>query len=121
MHNDNTWELPFSQPAELELQSEWGTLALVPVEPDQMPRLELTQGSAEHIAVHVEKVGDTVRVALDPQRTHREPDQQRRVSREDADLTVDAAPQGKCWSIPGVLEVSDCSLFVETDGDAFSN
>ena len=36
-------------------------------------------------------------------------------------VTVDAAPQGKCWSIPGVLEVSDCSLFVETDGDAFSN
>src|SRR5712691_697424 len=69
MHNDNTWELPFSQPAELELQSEWGTLALVPVEPDQMPRLELTQGSTEHIAVHVEKVGDTVRVALDPQRS----------------------------------------------------
>ena len=69
MHNGNTWELPFSQPAELELQSEWGTLALVPVEPNQMPRLELTQGSTEHIAVHVEKVGDTVRVALDPQRS----------------------------------------------------
>jgi hypothetical protein len=36
-------------------------------------------------------------------------------------VIVDAAPQGKCWSIPGVLEVSDCSLFVETDGDAFSH
>lgn len=35
-------------------------------------------------------------------------------------VTVDAAPQGKCWSIPGVLEVSDCSLYVETDGDATS-
>jgi len=69
MHNGNIWELPFSQPAELELQSEWGTLALVPVEPGQTPRLELTQGSSEHIAVHVEKVGDTVRVALDPQRS----------------------------------------------------
>lgn len=36
-------------------------------------------------------------------------------------VTVDAAPQGKCWSIPGVIEVSDCSLYVETDGDAESN
>jgi hypothetical protein len=33
-------------------------------------------------------------------------------------VTVDSAPQGKCWSIPGVIDVSDCSLFVETDGDA---
>jgi hypothetical protein len=69
MQNGNTWELPFSEPAELELHSEWGALALVPVEPGQTPRLELTQGSTEHIAVHVEKLGDTVRVALDPQRS----------------------------------------------------
>ena len=69
MHNGNTWELPFTQPAELELHSEWGTLALVPVEPDQTPRLELSPGSTENIAVHVEKLGDTVRVALDPQRS----------------------------------------------------
>ncbi len=69
MHNGNTWELPFGQPAELELQTEWGTLALVPVEPGQTPRLELTHGSSEHIAVHVEKVGEKVRVALDPQRS----------------------------------------------------
>jgi hypothetical protein len=69
MHNGNTWQLPFGQPAELELHTEWGTLALVPVEPGQTPRLELTHGSTEHIAVHIEKVGDTVRVALDPQRS----------------------------------------------------
>src|SRR5258708_35108725 len=69
MHNSNTWELPFGEPAELELHSDWGTLALVPVEPGQTPRLELTQGSSESIAVHVEKRGDTVRVALDPQRS----------------------------------------------------
>ncbi len=69
MHNGNTWELPFTQPAELELHSEWGTLALVPVEPNQTPRLELSHGSTENIAVHVEKLGDTVRVALDPQRS----------------------------------------------------
>jgi hypothetical protein len=67
MQNGNTWELPFGQPAELELQSEWGTLALVPVESGQTPRLELSNGSSEHIAVHVEKVGESVRVALDPQ------------------------------------------------------
>jgi hypothetical protein len=34
-HNGNTiWELPFGQPAELELRTEFGSLTLVPVEPD---------------------------------------------------------------------------------------
>lgn len=66
MHNGTTWELPFGQPAELELQTEWGTLALVPVEPGQTPRVELSPGSNENISVHVQKVGDTLRVALDP-------------------------------------------------------
>src|SRR5260370_28502804 len=69
MQNSNTWELPFGEPAELELHSDWGTLALVTVEPGQTPRLELTQGSSENIVVHVEKLGDTVRVALDPHRS----------------------------------------------------
>jgi len=36
-------------------------------------------------------------------------------------ITVDGAPQGKCWSIPGVIEISNCSLYVETDGGATSN
>ncbi|HWE28309.1 MAG TPA: hypothetical protein VHB97_09925 [Polyangia bacterium] len=36
-------------------------------------------------------------------------------------ITVDGAPQGKCWSIPGVIEITNCSLYVETDGDATSN
>ena len=36
-------------------------------------------------------------------------------------VTVDGAPQGKCWSSPGVIEISNCSLYVETDGDATSN
>jgi hypothetical protein len=36
-------------------------------------------------------------------------------------VTVDGAPQGKCWSIPGVIEISNCSLYVETDGDATTN
>jgi hypothetical protein len=36
-------------------------------------------------------------------------------------VSVDAAPQGECWSIPGVIEISNCSLYVETDGDATSN
>ena len=36
-------------------------------------------------------------------------------------VTVDGAPQGKCWSIPGVIDVSDCSLYVETDGDAYAD
>jgi hypothetical protein len=68
MHNDKIWELPFGQPAELELQTEWGNLSLVPVEAGQPPRLELSHGSTENVAVSVEKVGETVRVALDPQR-----------------------------------------------------
>jgi hypothetical protein len=68
--NDNTvWELPFGQPAELELQTEWGNLSLAPVEPGQSPRLELSRDSADNIAVHVDKQGDTVRVSLDPQRS----------------------------------------------------
>ncbi len=70
MHNgNNIWELPFGQPAELELQTEWGNLSLVPVEPGQRPRLELSPGSADNIAVHVDKQGDAVRVSLDPQRS----------------------------------------------------
>lgn len=36
-------------------------------------------------------------------------------------VTVDGAPQGKCWSIPGAIEISNCSLYVETDGDATTN
>jgi len=68
MDNSNTWELPFGAPADLELHTEWGSLTLVPVEPGQQPRLELTRGSAENVAVHVEKRGDTVRVSLEPQR-----------------------------------------------------
>jgi len=66
---NNTWELPFGEPAELELQTEWGNLALVPVEAGQAPRLELSPESADTIAVHVDKQGDAVRVSLDPQRS----------------------------------------------------
>lgn len=33
-------------------------------------------------------------------------------------VTIDAGPQGQCWTIPGVIDVSDCSLYVETNGDA---
>src|SRR3954463_4625441 len=64
----NTWELPFGVPAELELHAEWGSLSLVPVEPGQQPRLELTRGTRDNVAVHVDKQGDTVRVAIEPQR-----------------------------------------------------
>jgi hypothetical protein len=35
-------------------------------------------------------------------------------------VTLDAAPRGACWSVPGILEISDCSLFVESNGDATS-
>jgi hypothetical protein len=69
MHNATTWELPFGEPAELELRTDWGSLALLPVEAGGTPRLELTRGSAEAVGVHVEKHGDVVRVALDPRRS----------------------------------------------------
>src|SRR5262249_32725828 len=36
-------------------------------------------------------------------------------------VTLDAAPRGTCWSVPGILEISNCSLYVESDGDATSN
>ena len=69
MQKGNSWELPFGEPAELELQTEWGSLALVPLGPGETPRLELSPASSDNIAVHVEKIGNTVRVALDPQRS----------------------------------------------------
>jgi hypothetical protein len=68
MQNVNSWELPFGERAELELQTEWGNLTILPVEPGQAARIELSRGS-ENIAVHVDKVGETVRVALDPHRS----------------------------------------------------
>jgi hypothetical protein len=68
MHNDTTWELPFDEPAKLELRAEFGNLLLVPVENGGTPRLELTRNSVERINVHVDKHGDTVRVAFEPQR-----------------------------------------------------
>src|ERR1700738_1021799 len=70
MQRDNhTWELPFGQPAELELHTDWGNLALLPVEPGQTPRLELSGDSSDRIAVSVDKHGATVRGPLDPQPT----------------------------------------------------
>jgi hypothetical protein len=68
MHHGNTWDLPFGEPAELELHTDWGSLAIMPVEASGTARIELTRGSAEHIRVDVEKHGDVVRVALEPQR-----------------------------------------------------
>jgi hypothetical protein len=67
MLNDNTWALPFGEAAELELKTEWGQLSLQPVEPGGTPRLELTRGSGRHIQVNIDKVGESVRVSLDPQ------------------------------------------------------
>src|SRR5690348_15941508 len=63
MRNDTRWELPFDQPAVLELQTEFGNLALLPVEPGQSPHLELSRGF-EHIDVRIDKVDGVVRVDL---------------------------------------------------------
>jgi hypothetical protein len=69
MSHDTTWELPFSQSAELELHTEWGQIVLIPVGPGETPRLELTRGSADNVVVHIDKQGDVVRVGIDPQRS----------------------------------------------------
>lgn len=67
--NARTQELPFSQPAQLELHTEFGNLALIPVRPGESPRVELTHSAVDNVGVHVEKLGDVVRVALDPLRS----------------------------------------------------
>src|SRR5579864_308300 len=66
MQSGNVWELPFEQPAVLELRSEYGTLALQALEPGQQPRLELLPGSADNVEVSVDKRDQVVRVGLDP-------------------------------------------------------
>jgi hypothetical protein len=65
MQTGTVWELPFDQPAVLELQTEFGNLSLVPVEPGQATRLELLRGS-ENVDVHVDKQGDAVSVSMEP-------------------------------------------------------
>jgi DUF4097 and DUF4098 domain-containing protein YvlB len=70
MQNGNTWELPFSDPAELELHTDWGSLSIMPVEAGAQPRLDLVRGSTENVDVVVEKHGDVVRVALEPHGGH---------------------------------------------------
>ncbi len=64
MHNGTRWELPFDQPAVLELQTEFGNLALLPVEPGQTPHLELARGSADNVEVRIDKSDGVVRVEL---------------------------------------------------------
>jgi hypothetical protein len=66
MYNGSVWELPFDATAVLELQTEFGHLSVLPVEQGQPARIELSRGSAENIDVHVEKVGEVVRVGLEP-------------------------------------------------------
>jgi hypothetical protein len=66
MHNASIWNLPFGQTAELELHADWGNLSLVPVEPGQTPRLELSHHSTERFDVYVDKEGETVRVSVEP-------------------------------------------------------
>jgi hypothetical protein len=67
MHNNgNVWELAFDQPPVLELQAEYGSLLLVPVEAGQTPRLELSRGSSDSVEVQVDKVEEVVRVSLSP-------------------------------------------------------
>jgi SHOCT-like protein len=68
MHNGTLWELPFTDPAVLELHTEFGNLNLLPVEVGMAPRLELSRNSAD-VEVHIDRVDDVVRVSLDPRPT----------------------------------------------------
>ncbi len=78
MHNDNDndngngngkiWELGFEQPAVLELQAEFGNLSLLPLEPGQTPKMELSRASVDNVDVHVETANGVVRVSLDSRR-----------------------------------------------------
>ena len=67
--NARTFELPFGQPAQLELHTDFGNLALLPTRPGENPRVELTHNAIDNVAVHIDKLGDVVRVALDPMRS----------------------------------------------------
>lgn len=69
MYNASVWELPFDETAVLELRTEYGHLTVLPVEAGQPARLELSRGSSENVDVRVEKLGDAVRVDLDPRPT----------------------------------------------------
>jgi hypothetical protein len=64
MRNGTLWELPFDQPAVLELRTEFGSLTLLPVEPGQTPHLELSRGTADNVEVHIDKSDGVVRVEL---------------------------------------------------------
>jgi Putative adhesin len=66
MQSDNVWELPFGERAVLELESEFGKLAILPVEPSGTPRVELSRDSCDNIEVRVDKFDDVVHVAIDP-------------------------------------------------------
>src|SRR5947209_16725888 len=66
MHKGSVWELPFDQPAVLEVHAEFGTRALLPVEPGYSPRLEIARGGSDNIEVRIEKLANVVRVSLDP-------------------------------------------------------
>jgi hypothetical protein len=64
MHKGTVWELPFDQPAVLELQAEFGAVTLLPVEAGEPPRLELARHGADNAEVEIEKLGQVVRVSI---------------------------------------------------------
>jgi len=64
MRNATRWELPFDQPAVLELRTEYGSLALLPIEAGQTPHLELSRGTADSVEVRIDKSDGVVRVEL---------------------------------------------------------
>jgi hypothetical protein len=67
MDQGRTWELPFNDPAELELHTDFGSVWLVPVEPGGQSRLELHRNCVDRMAVEIDKHEDRVRVRLEPQ------------------------------------------------------
>ena len=63
--NNRVWELPLGEPPELELRSEFGALTVLPTEPGQPARIELSERSAERVNVHIDKHNGVVRATFE--------------------------------------------------------
>src|SRR5687768_14964532 len=60
-----TWPLPFAERAELLLESDLGSIDLVPVREGEEPRIEVTGEDAGEVDITVSRDGDRVKVIVD--------------------------------------------------------
>src|SRR5262245_13304088 len=57
-----TWPLPLGETPELEFFSDSANLVLAPLAPGEVPRLEASVRSSDHLRVEISKEGNVVRV-----------------------------------------------------------